>query len=330
MSEVFKEDKLFLEATHYQAVTLLERHISRREEWSVAKIREEHNYPRLLYQVSERKRLGQPIEIPSEIINGLVITLLTENGITYYPRDVGRIFNPLDKDPSENDPHEEFTRRWTSEEFPHGEGLLDSLWLTGYDMKRLEKDRMAFQLSGLVPRPADSASGVAYTGTQELSTSSPYQNLTSILKETINTTQDELARDICNFMIDVVRHISQDERLHAAFINGNAVAALETNDKTVVSFLLRGIALVIPRFAMPGDGGMPNFRELAKQVDKDKVFSALDLARIKYRQLTKTWKVAEQTALTPEGEESQEKMIAYTEKLVRVFPKIVELEKVTT
>jgi len=316
-------DELFLEATREGATRLLDNHLERRHDWTVDEIRQKHDYPRLLHEVHTRIVNGQPYEFPEGIKVGLVITLLTENGIIYYPRDVGKIFNPSDKRPSDSDPHEMFTRIWPTEEFPHGEGLRDSLYLTGYDMSRLEEDRKAFQHSGLVPRPDDTASGVAYTGTQELSTNKPYRNIRKLLRETIDQTDDELVRDVCEFIYDIVGHVGKDERLHAAFINGNAELALLTRDKKLVSFMLQGYANTVIDFYMPGKGGIPNFRRLQVEAARNKIFTPQDVAEIKLSQYRKTLQLVGNTALTQEGNVAQLEIVQDMEKITDKYPDLL-------
>lgn len=317
-------DQLFLEATRDSATLLLQNHVEKRHEWTVDEIREAHDYPRLLHEVHTRKVSGESYNFPEGVKIGLIITLLTENGIVYYPRDVGRIFNPSDRTPSENDPHEAFTRRWTSEEFPHGEGLRDALYLTGYDMNQLEKDRKAFQYSGLVPRPDDTASGVAYTGTQELATNKPYRNIRTLLREAIETAEDDLVRDVSKFIYDIVGHIGKDERLHASFINGTGETALTSRDKNLVSFMLQGYANTLPNFAMPGRGGIPNFRRLQLWAYRHGIFTPEDLAEIKFSQYEKALRAIGNTALTREGETAVLSITDDIEKLSFKFPGLAQ------
>lgn len=323
-NESLDDSLVFLEATHDKAAELLEFHTSRRADWTVAAIRQKHDYPRLLYEVTRRKMEDQPFELPGSIQTGLYVTLLTENGIVWYPRDVGNIFNPLNKQPSDNDPHAQFGRTWTSEEFPHGEGLIDCLWLTNMDMVEYEMARKSFQAADATPRPGSTPDGVSYTGTQELSTDKPYRNLGKILKDTADATDDELVRDVCNFIRDIVSHIGTDERMHAKFINGLGKAAVESNDPKIVSMVLNGAARSIINFAMPGDPGIPNFKRLSVRAARLGVFTPYDLAEIKVKQLDDTWQVARHDTLTPEGQRSQQLLLQHRAELIEKYPTLAK------
>lgn len=323
-NESLDDSMVFLEATHEKAAELLEFHTNRRADWTVAKLREKHDYPRLLYEVTRRKIHNEPFELPESLQVGLYITLMTENGIVWYPRDVGSIFNPLGKEPADNDPHAQFARTWTSEEFPHGQGLIDCLWLTNTDMIQYEKARTSFQAADATPRPDSTPGGVTYTGTQELSTDKPYRNLARILKETASSTDDKLVREVCEFIRDVVSHISADERMHARFINGLGKAAVESGDPRIVSMVLNGAARTVIDFAMPGDPGIPNFRRLSVRAARLGVFTPYDLAEIKVKQLDETWKVAEHNSLTPEGEQSQLLLLQHRSELINRHPALAK------
>lgn len=316
-------NQAFLEATRERSEALLNNHIERRRDWSLDMIREKHNYPYLLHAVSERVKSEEPFPFPDEITGALFLTLITENGIIYYPRDVGQIFNPFGKKPDDNDPHEHFTRIWPKEEFPHGEGLRDALYLTGYDMKLLEQARGAFQLSGNVPRPEDTACGVAYTGTQELSTNKPYRNIRKMLRHTIKTTDDELVRSVCEFIDEVVGHIAKDESLHAAFINGTADAAFETRDPELTSFMLHGYASTLIDFFMPGRKGIPNFRKLQLEAARSGMFTPEDLAKIKHHQYKKVIRYSGGLALTQQGETSLAIIETDFKKIEAKYPDLV-------
>ncbi len=305
----------FLEATKPAASVLIEKHAQRRQNWLATEVLPLEVVAEAVLYNAQARADDKPLLLPDSPGIGAAIDtfLLTEEGITYYPEVVAGVFKPDGRTYDDNDPHDVFARWWPTEEFQHSLIGQEIAKVMGRDMIQLELERQAFGKSGLIPRPTSTVEGVAYTALQESSTAKPYENLVKRLAEVAGPPEQlsSLAQTALAGVIDAYKRTAQDERLHRAFIAGNARAALTSGDASLASAMLVAIEKVFSAFAMPGKDGIPKFGRKAALIRREGIFTAKDVAQGQLHLLRDVWRVANLANLTGRGRESQAQLVAH-------------------
>jgi hypothetical protein len=306
-------DERFLEVTHDAAVSLLNEHHERRVSWFV----EDVLPTELVAEVVARRKVEPDfLQFPDHLRFAGEVFLLTEDGIVYYPRDVGNILNPKGYRAEDNDPHEGFVRTWTAEERRHSYGGVGAISMMGSNLRTYEADREAFIRSGNVPNPASSLHGIAYVSLQEANTGTPYR----LLIEQINSFRksleggDELTNRVFDALVEFYGRTARDEQLHYNFLTGIAKEALFSGDTLLASALMTAMAEQYGAFEMPGQGreaGIPNLARRAVKIRKAGIFSGQVVEKSLRKLLKDRWKIDEVINLTGQGREAQDKLTAF-------------------
>lgn len=304
-------DARLLEATKEAAGIHLERHIKAKEKdnWIADDIITTDHLIKLLpfrNDVRLSPGVGESVEVFG----------LTEDGIPWFPRDVGNIFNPNGILPSgnDNDPHEAFPRYWSTEEFQHATISQTIARLLGRDMHQLEQDRQKVIRSGNVPHAKSSALGMAYTAFQEGNTADPYRVLVSKFKEheveATNAGQAEVA-EIYQLVGLIYSKIAQDERLHKSFIAANVNAALQSGDTEVQQYMLSAIWDVLHDFTMPLQREIAMTPAGARRfvpIRKAGIFTVRTVQKSQSHTMKNIWKIDKISGLQGKAAELQDKL----------------------
>lgn len=242
-------DQQLLEAARPTATALLDAHydIKHRNNWNIEEVLNTDTLVKLL-------PYRQEVRLSEGVGEAVEVFLWTEDGITYYPRDVGKIFNPANEAPKDSDPFNVFPRVWASEEFQHTLAGREIARLIGRDMIEIEAVRNVVIQRGNVPRPQSSALGIAYTGIQESNTSGPYQKLVDKFKglgALAAADGNEPIAEIDTLAANVYSEIAQDERLHRKFITGVGKIALWSGDNGLAEYMLSAVYDTLNKFQMP-------------------------------------------------------------------------------
>ena len=239
-----------------------------------------------------------------------IIFLLTEDAITWYGRDVGRIFNPNSKDSS--DPHAEFSLTWVSEEQQHGFALLRAAECLGLDLVFVENLRSKFIQSDSTPKFYNVFDGSGYTGLQEKNTNKPYQNLASALKGFFNqgVEKSSAAGKLLSAIVQTIGRIAGDERKHGEFITNCSHDALHYGSSKLAGATILGLAdNYLGNFAMPGSKGIKNFRKLAFPIAKAGIYGPDEVYDSQRHLLNDVIKVGKVKGLVGQAALVQEQMV---------------------
>ncbi len=262
-------------------------------------------------EVEQMSTLDRLIRDDPAIIDSFFAFTITELGITYYPEEVGKTFNPLKLPPDDNDPHNLFGRVWPSEEYQHALMEMRIMEVLGLDLVELEELRKSFVIGGDIPRLKDSFDGVAYTSLQEKNTSVPYQELIRRLDGLFSKglRRESEAGIILGACIEGIRLIAQDERLHGKYIAGIVNAGLHSGDGEVSSALIVALADQYTeegKFIMPGRK-MRGFKKRALAIARAEVFTPRHVRESKLGLLL-GWNILNLTGLSASANSAQQRI----------------------
>ncbi len=319
--DTLPDDLRMFEATREESQRLLDVYLDRRQLWQPSTLEDVHGTGERFSEHYGFMEIGKgELSVSMPLAACLEVTYITESGIPWYTGDVNDIFNPMHTDPDSGDPHAIIGAYWPADELVHTIGAHRILGLT--IPKRLEKvelDSRQFVKSSKVPKPADSAHGLAYTALQERLTNVTYRNLCRALKvvevEEVRAGHEAGAM-IVRFAREFYKHVGADERLHETLIAGTLRAALDSGDKAVTTHALRAIndVYVDTDFVMPGEN-MPNYLRRAALVNKMGVLTVAHQQQGMHHFVMDKWRIPELTGLSPEGQELQDKITSHVAAL---------------
>jgi acyl-[acyl-carrier-protein] desaturase len=221
-----------------EAGRLLERHLGLATEW----------FPHELVPYAlGRDFVREPWTPDQPRLSGVArtafeVNLLTEDNLPSYHRLIYGMFGRGDG------AWITWVHRWTAEEGRHAIVLRDYLTVTrNLDPTELERSRMAIVESGYGRPTLDPLRGLAYVALQEVATRASHRN-------TGRYSDDPVADAI-------MRRISADENLHAAFYRDILLAASRMRPSEVVE----AVVAEILAFEMPG-AGIRGFRRKAAEM----------------------------------------------------------------
>ena len=270
---------------------LLERHLSATKEW----------FPHTLVPWTQAQDFEPDYEwepddakIAPAVRSAMFVNVLTEDNLPYYFRDIERMFG---RDGAMG----EWVRRWTAEEGRHGMVLNSYLQATrALDPVELERARMVQVQTGAVPEPPTPAEGLAYVSLQELATRISHFNTGSVL-------EDPVGRQI-------MRRVASDENHHFLFYRDAFAAIIEADP----SMAVLAIEKQTTDFAMPGIG-IPGFTEHAKAIADAGIYDlAIHHDQILQPVIMRDWALESIEGLSPEAEESRERLITYIGRVGKV------------
>jgi Fatty acid desaturase len=310
-------DQRFLECGLERAHIWHNTNHARREEWNCYNVITKD----MIFEAENLRRQCNPqmllldslIAADEPLRVALVTFLITELGITEYPKTVEKLFNPLGVKNDDNDPFNYFGRIWTSEEFQHGLAELRALEILGIDMVEVERVRKLFIVSGDTPKFYNSFDGLAYTTPQEANTAIPYQQIIRRFKTfyKLGIEKDSDAGRILMAVIDTYRYTAQDERLHELFMKNTVDAGLRSGDRVVAGAMVCALSrgFIDTRFSMPGSS-MDDYRRRILKIARAGIFTAKHVQRAKI-ELVKGWDLATVCDMDEAGESGRLKLINF-------------------
>lgn len=286
-----ERDLRLLAALTEPAAELFERHLASTKVW--------YPFEDVPFDDARTVRDGaswDPAEYPlSEgIRSALVVNLLTEDNLPYYTSTL------LGAVPAGH-PLDEWSRRWTAEEWRHSAAMRDWMLATrAVDPYQLEDDRMAQMAGGVVPQAPTFAEMIAYVALQELATQVAHRN-----------TGRQLDRERQGKL--VMSKIAGDEGLHHAFYRDLVLAALQVDP----SYLVVAIARQLRGFKMPGTG-IPGFADHEVKIAAAGIFDATQYVEMVVQPTLAAWNLEELTGLDDEAERARESIRRTVSALSRI------------
>ena len=291
-------DVALLDALTPEAERLMERHLSKTQEW----------FPHEFIPYSQARDFEPGEEwvpddekIPPAVRSALFVNLLTEDNLPYYFRDIERMFG-------RDGVWGSWVKRWTAEEGRHSIVIRDYLTVTrAIDPVALERARMMQVSKGEVPEPPTAAEGMTYVALQELATRISHFN-----------TGEALPDDGHGFKI--MKRVAADENFHYLFYRDLCSAAIEIDPSAMVI----AMETQVRDFEMPGTG-IPAFNEHAKAIAKAGIYDMqIHHDQILVPVVLRKWGVESLEGLTPEAEQARESLLSRIERIGRVAAKVAE------
>jgi acyl-[acyl-carrier-protein] desaturase len=285
------EDVGFLAELEPEAERLLERHLSATKEW----------HPHTLVPWSRGRDFEPDYEwdpsesdVSPEVRSALFVNLLTEDNLPYYFRDIERMFGA-------DGAWGTWVRRWTAEEGRHATVIREYLTVTrAIDPVALERGRMAQMSGGQVPEPPTAADGMCYVAMQELATRISHRNTGKAITDRAG--------------YDIMRQVAIDENHHFLFYRDIAKAGFDRDASEMVMALERQLT----GFAMPGTG-IPDFEAHSKVIANAGIYDLVShYENIIVPVVLRDWGLEGLSDLTPEAEESRERLMKFINKVGRV------------
>lgn len=279
---------------------LMQAHHNTRFEWFPSDL-----IPANRHMTNEQKDLleqtkQQAQDLPNAARVGLVLNLITEEGLPSYHRLLGEAFG-------DKSAWVEWRNQWTAEEDRHGNILRDYLRdCRVVDMQVVEKMQFSFVAQGWSPAWGGSAyDTLAYTSFQERATQYSHRNL------------GKLVRSIAPSLTKVLACVAGDESRHYSFYCSLLKKLVQVDLRNALESMLR----VLKTFKMPGSD-IPGFTDMslvehAYDVFGPKEFSAVITDVIKFTGLEQL------TNLDTYCEDLRQKVLAYPVRLLKLHNKFI-------
>jgi len=187
--------------------------------------------------------------LPQGVRSALYVNELTEINLPYYT-------NELLSNAPEDHPLTDWSRIWTSEEWRHGDAMLNFIRLSGaFDPAELERGRISQMRSGDVPRAGSTAELISYVIMQELATAVAHRNTAKYIPKELGGKK-------------LLGIVAGDEMLHHKFYLelGKAAIAIDPD------LMVRAFKNQYFGFEMPGQS-IPDFDIHAKAIAQADIYS---------------------------------------------------------
>lgn len=222
--------------------------------------------------------------LPQGVQSAIIVNVLTEDNLPYYTHT---LLTSVHRD----HPLQEWTRRWTAEEWRHSAAIRDWILATrAVDPYQLERDRMVQMSTGEVPQADSVVELIAYVTFQELATQVAHRNTAQMLDKELRGKK-------------IMSKVAGDEGLHHAFYRDLAAAVLEIDASTMLVAIQRQLRT----FKMPGTG-IPGFAEREVEIAATGIFDAVGFCDQVVKPTLAAWGIEELTGLTPAGERARDKI----------------------
>ncbi len=238
-------------------------------------------------EMDEAIRVGdfvpEEAPLPPELIDCLIVNLLTEEGLPQY---TSTLLRGLPRKHAFRD----WINRWTAEEGRHAPAIANWLHRTRQvNMHELERSRMAMMINPDTPQPESFIEGIVYPSIQEPATEISHRNAQRRLPASHKIGKRAIGS------------VVGDEVKHGIFYRELTISALHINPSLVVV----GIARQIRDFAMPGKS-IPGFEEKKKVIEESGFFGLSQLKEILDDLIHNRWKIDKVEGLDEQGEKARE------------------------
>lgn len=226
-------------------------------------------------------------DIAPEVMDALIVNLLTEDGLPYYT-------SALEHKAPPSHPFRAWVHQWTGEEGRHSPAISAFVHRSGkINMRWLEKARLATMSSPDTPQPASLIEGIIYPAIQEPATEVSHRNTTSRLPEGHR-----------KFGRKAIGPVVGDEVKHGIFYGDLSEAALRVDPSSTVIAIARQVI----GFAMPGKA-IPDFDERKKAIESAGIFGVKQLSDIYKNLFAKRWPLASLEGLTHDAERARDLIV---------------------
>jgi acyl-[acyl-carrier-protein] desaturase len=284
------KDHALVEELAGPAAKLFNRHLSASKQWYPF---EDIPWDNAADFAEERWNARQ-YPLSQGVQSAIIVNVLTEDNLPYYTHT---LMSPI----KANHPLQEWSRRWTAEEWRHSAAIRDWILTTrAIDPYRLEDDRMVQMSRGQVPQSNSVAEMIAYVSFQELATQVAHRNTGQALDKTMRGKK-------------IMSKVAGDEGLHHAFYRDLVLAALEIDPSTMVM----AIRSELRNFKMPGTG-IPGFTKHEEAIALAGIFGAQQFVDAVVKPTLSYWRIPELEGLSAEADEAREKMIKNVAGLTRL------------
>lgn len=255
-----------------------------------------------------KQTIEQAQQLPDVARVGLVLNLITEEGLPAYHRLLAEAFG-------QQSAWVEWRNQWTAEEDRHGNILRDYLRdCRLVDMKAVEQMQFNFVATGWSPSWAGSAyDTIAYTSFQERATQYSHRNL------------GKLVRKFTPNLTKILASVAGDESRHYKFYCSLLKKLLQVDAKGAMESMLR----VLKVFKMPGHD-IPHFAEMSMVEHSVGVFGPKEFSEV-ITDVIKFTGLDKLSSLDTYCEDLRQKIFAYPPRLCRFHEKLINKfkEKVT-
>ena len=238
-------------------------------------------------------------ELPYDLLVVLIGDMITEEALPSYSAWIASV-DGFAATGEATTSWGEWARKWTAEENRHGDALNRYLYLTGrVNMREVEVTvQNLISDGGDVATGADPYKAFTYTSFQEIATNVSHRNVAQQAREA----GDERLGRLCSF-------VAGDERRHARAYKLFYEKCLEvdTSEAIIAFYDMMRSKITMPAMYMRERGKKigETFAKFADIAEARGIYTRWDYAEI-LESLLKTWKIADQTGLTPEAEKAQE------------------------
>lgn len=272
------KDRVLVEELAGPAASLLDRHLSVSKEWYPF---EDVPWDKAADFEEERWNAKQYPLSPG-VQSAIIVNVLTEDNLPYYTHTLMSPIKP-------GHPLQEWSRRWTAEEWRHSAAIRDWILATrAIDPYRLEDDRMVQMSKGEVPQSDSVAEMIAYVSFQELATQVAHRNTGQALDKTMRGKK-------------IMSKVAGDEGLHHAFYRDLVLAALEIDPSTMVM----AIQSELRNFKMPGTG-IPGFTKHEEAIALAGIFGAQQFVEAVVKPTLSHWRIFDLEGLSAEADQARE------------------------
>ncbi len=262
------------------AAALFNRHLSVSKEWYPFEDVPWDNAA----DFAEERWNAEQYPLSEGVKSAIIVNVLTEDNLPYYTHTLMSAVRP-------EHPLNEWSRRWTAEEWRHSAAIRDWILATrAIDPYRLEDDRMVQMSRGQVPESGSVAEMISYVSFQELATQVAHRNTGQALDKTRRGKK-------------IMSKVAGDEGLHHAFYRDLVLAALEIDPSTMVL----AIQSELRNFKMPGTG-IPGFSQHQEVIALAGIFGAQQFVEAVVKPTLDSWRLFDLEGLSAEADQARDKI----------------------
>lgn len=299
LPDLSSSDELFLHELSEQFELLANAHLASEKEYIPFEFADEIDQ-----QVADGALdLSSPeAHIDEETKTALFVNLLTEEGLPEYTSTIQR------RVPADH-PLRHWSHLWTADEGRHGPTIAVILHKHGFNMRVLERARMAMMRQPETPQPPSVIESLIYPGIQEPATEISHRNTMRRLPKALTVGRRALG------------YVIRDEVRHGAFYASASEAAMEVDP----SITIIGVARQVRDFSMPGKS-IPGFKDHAKIIETADIFGLRQLRQIYEDFIVTRLNIYRAERLSPKAEEARD----FIAKRLQLMDKMIERRMVAS
>jgi acyl-[acyl-carrier-protein] desaturase len=303
LPELACSDDFFLNELSQEVTRQMDRHDNSPRIFVPAEIEAE-----IAQAIRDKSYMPDDEPIPEEVIDALIVNLLTEDGLPYYTSTLEHVAPP-------DHPFTEWIHWWTAEEGRHSPSIFAFIKLSGkVDLRWLEAARMHTMRYPETPHPKSFIEGLVYPTIQEVATEISHRNTINKLPDT----HRKMGRKSISPVVG-------DEVKHGIFYGNLSEAAFKIDSSTTII----AIARQIKSFSMPGRG-IPDFDNRSEAIENAGIFGLRQLKNIYDDLLSTRWPIESAEGLSPDAEKARDLIIRKLGTMAKILSRRDEREEAAT